>query len=265
MTSADTGLVRKYGRPPYRAALLHGGPGAPGYMAPVARELSAIAGILEPLQSAHTLDGQVVELRTQLEQHSDGPSVLIGSSWGAVLALLLAARRPGLAARLILIGSAVFDAASSTTIMPRRLERLSADDRRRCEELDAAMKSAGEAGRDQIAAEWGKLLSRADQYDPLPDVSEPIEVQYDVLKAVWADFVALRDTPGALEREFSRISAPVLVLHGEYDPHPIEGIRPMLERCLSDIRFVILSQCGHYPWQEKHARARFFELLRAEL
>jgi hypothetical protein len=40
---------RLYGRPPYRIAVLHGGPGAAGEMKPVAEALSADFGFLEPL------------------------------------------------------------------------------------------------------------------------------------------------------------------------------------------------------------------------
>jgi hypothetical protein len=50
---------RTYGITPYSIAVIHGGPGAPGQMAPVARELSRDYGVLEPLQTATTLDGQV--------------------------------------------------------------------------------------------------------------------------------------------------------------------------------------------------------------
>ncbi len=43
--------IRKYGNPPFSVAVIHGGPGAPGEMAPVARELSSRWGVLEPLQT----------------------------------------------------------------------------------------------------------------------------------------------------------------------------------------------------------------------
>jgi len=43
--------VRKWGHGPYSLAVIHGGPGAPGEMAPVARELSMSAGVLEPFQN----------------------------------------------------------------------------------------------------------------------------------------------------------------------------------------------------------------------
>ncbi|HLC23076.1 MAG TPA: hypothetical protein VJL08_01335 [Dehalococcoidia bacterium] len=49
--------LRKYGDKPYGVAIIHGGPGAPGEMAPVALELSAVTGILEPLQTATSLEG----------------------------------------------------------------------------------------------------------------------------------------------------------------------------------------------------------------
>ena len=45
---------RLYGSAPFNIAVIHGGPGAPGEMAPVARELSSLRGVLEPLQTAVT-------------------------------------------------------------------------------------------------------------------------------------------------------------------------------------------------------------------
>ncbi len=43
---------RKYGSKPYNVAIIHGGPGAPGEMTPLAQELSGDFGIIEPLQTA---------------------------------------------------------------------------------------------------------------------------------------------------------------------------------------------------------------------
>jgi len=42
---------RKYGKPPFRVAVIHGGPGAGGEMAPVVRELASDCGVLEPIQT----------------------------------------------------------------------------------------------------------------------------------------------------------------------------------------------------------------------
>ncbi len=257
--------IRKYGKPPFEFAVLHGGPGAPGYMAPVARELSRTMGVLEPLQSKDSLEGQISELRDQLSEHADPPVTLIGSSWGAVLALLLAARHGELVKKLILIGSAVFDKDSSSKIESIRLGRLSGEKRRRHERIMYEMQSKSMEDRSALMKEWGKILDEADNYDPLTKDLEIMEVQYEIFSKVWPDFIMLRDTPGYLKKEFSKIDLPTVVIHGDYDPHPIEGIRPFLEDCISDIRFHILSECGHYPWIERHARQRFFEILQNEV
>ncbi len=56
--------LRTYGNPPFSVAVLHGGPEAPGQMAPIARELSSKWGVLEPLQTATSLEGQIKEMHS---------------------------------------------------------------------------------------------------------------------------------------------------------------------------------------------------------
>jgi pimeloyl-ACP methyl ester carboxylesterase len=77
-------------------------------MAPVARRLSRNHGVLEPLQTARSVEGQIEELREALSRHSQLPAVLIGHSWGAWLSLLTAARYPEMCAKLILLSSPPF-------------------------------------------------------------------------------------------------------------------------------------------------------------
>ena len=55
-------------------------------VAPLARHLARHRGVLEPLQTATTVDGQVAELAATLRSESDGPYHLAGHSWGAMLA-----------------------------------------------------------------------------------------------------------------------------------------------------------------------------------
>ena len=58
--------LRTYGNGPFSIVVIHGGPGALGSMASVAQELASDWGVLEPLQTATSLDGQIQELRTVL-------------------------------------------------------------------------------------------------------------------------------------------------------------------------------------------------------
>src|SRR5689334_3935302 len=98
-------------------------------MAPAARELGRARGVLEPLQTKDTLDGQVTELLDVLRGHADGPAVLVGHSWGAWLALILAARHPEAVRKLILVGSGPFEGRYAAGIMETRMGRLSEDER----------------------------------------------------------------------------------------------------------------------------------------
>ena len=115
---------RKYGDPPFIVAVVHGGPGAPGEMAPVARELSQVAGVLEPLQTAATIQTQVEELRAFVKGDASLPLTLIGFSWGAWLSCILASVHPELVKKLILVSSGPFDREYASSIMKTRLRRL---------------------------------------------------------------------------------------------------------------------------------------------
>jgi pimeloyl-ACP methyl ester carboxylesterase len=234
-------------------------------MAPVARELAKTTGVLEPLQSADSLDGQIEELRTQLVDHGNPPLTVIGSSWGAILALFLVARHPRLARKAILIGSAVFDAENSSRVKTLRLERLTPANRARHDTIVRELTQTSGDEREKLFAEWADIFFDADVYDPLTKDLEVLEAQSDLNDRVWSDFKVLRDRPSVLADEFSKINVPVIVIHGEYDPHPIEGIRPFLEGCLRDVRVEMLPECGHYPWIERHAQERFFNILVREL
>src|SRR5262245_47028892 len=93
-------LARKHGIEPFRVVVVHGGPGAAGEMGPVAQRLGRSRGVLEPMQSATTVYGQVDELRVTLESLCVPPVVLIGHSWGAWLSCLVAANYPQLVRKM---------------------------------------------------------------------------------------------------------------------------------------------------------------------
>ncbi len=254
--------LRSHGTPPYRVAVVHGGPGAAGDMAAVAERLAAQRGVLEPLQMARTLDGQVEELATLLREHAQGPAVLIGYSWGAWLSLIVAARHPQLVAKVVLVGSGPFEEQYAAQIMPERLRRLSDADRDEVVSLMARLESG--AGDDTTFARMGALLSKADAFDPLPIDETSVHVDADIYGSVWPEASELRRN-GELLRLAGRVRCPVVAIHGDHDPHPAEGVRAPLSRAIADFRFVLLADCGHTPWAERAARDEFFRALEQAL
>jgi pimeloyl-ACP methyl ester carboxylesterase len=233
-------------------------------MAPVARELSRDIGVLEPLQTAASVDGQVAELAVMLYKSATPPVTLIGWSWGAWLALLTTARHPGLVERIILVGSGPFEAHYAGAIMPTRLSRLAPDERRELDALLCALAAPACDDRDATLARLGALLSGADAYDPLPTPGQAVAFQGDIYCAVWDEAEALRRS-GRLLALAATVRCPVLAIHGDYDPHPAQGVCEPLSRVVDDFRFVLLERCGHDPWIERHARDRFYGIVRREL
>lgn len=261
--------VRTYGSKPFRVVVIHGGPGALGSVAPVARHLGQSRGVLEPLQTATTLDGQVEELRRMVEQHATPPVIFIGHSWGAWLSALVTAAYPDLVRKLILVGSGPFEEQYVPTLAQNRFKRLSHEEQEEYQQILERLDR--EAGPERAASlvRLGKLSEKADAYDPIELPNDPVDLDgladpVAMYQGVWPQAASLRAT-GELLRRVATITCPVVALHGECDPHPAEGIQQPLAAWLQDFHLIILKQCGHTPWGERQAREKFYELLEQEL
>lgn len=256
--------VRKYGKPPFSVAVIHGGPGATGGMASVARELSIRRGVLEPLQMASSIDGQVAELHDVLLANAALPVTLIGHSWGAWLSLIFASTYPQLVKKLILIGCGPLKEEYASQIMETRLSRLSDEEKDTLYSLAEALTDSHILDKSIAFAEFGKLMSRADSYALLPGDGPDLMMRADINASVWGEAEVLRRS-GELLRIADRIRCPVVAIHGDHDPHPVVGVKKPLMGTIKDFRFILLEKCGHEPWRERFARGLFFEILEREL
>ncbi len=252
---------RKYGAPPFKTVLIHGGPGAPGTMEPLAELLSeASISNLEHLQLARSIEGLKGELTALLGQEADPPVVLVGHSWGAMLALLFAAEFPDQIGKLVLVASAVFDPIAAERIKPIRLARLPDDDRARARALMEKVKRAEVGGNQAAWRELGALYDQADAFDPLTLDTGLLQVDAQQNEFLWREARELRAS-GELLRIAEQVRCKVVAIHGDYDPHPAAGVERPLGEHISDFEFVMLENCGHIPWLERQARDRFLELL----
>ena len=253
----------KYGIPPYQVAVVHGGPGATGTMEPVAKVLSRHWGVLEPLQNAVTVEGQINELHMLLESCGDEPFVLIGHSWGAWLSYMLTARYPGFIKKLILIGSAPFEEKYVSEIWKTRYERLTEKERFNIQQLQKILDDPLAENKDATFSLIGKIIARVDSFNPIHS-NEIIHADYSVFQQVWNEAVELRKN-GLLLPIGRQILCPVTAIHGDYDPHHYSGVKMPLSETLNEFRFYLLKNCGHKPWQEKNARENFYDILIREL
>ena len=257
-------MVRLYGAEPVKAAVVHGGPGAPGSVACVARELGKTCGVMEPMQSKDTISGLVAELAAQIRACTQEPITLIGHSWGAWLVVFFAQAHPEMVQHLVLVGSGPFRAEYVSRIGERRLQNLTEEERLAFRRVIAELNDETFPDRDRSLQTLGALAGKADNYEPV-EVAQPgdsIPADGALYASIWPEADALR-TSGALYDALAELHCPVTVIHGEQDPHPAEGVTEPMQEQGVDFTAHILPRCGHSPFKEKHAIDRFYEILRS--
>ena len=255
---------RIYGENPYGVAVVHGGPGAPGSIAPVARELSTICGVLEPLQTKNTLDGQVEELKGILEEFGDLPIILIGWSHGATLGCLFSASYPSFVRKLIIIGTPPFEEKYAVNIGRDRLLRFNEEERAEALSLEEFIWDSVEEDKSASLARLFRMFTKIESYNMLPNRDDVVEYQLAINISVGLD-TRRKLADGELLTILPGIKCPVIAIHGDYDIRPAEGVRLPLSDAIKDFRFILLEKCGHTPWYEKYARDKFYAILKEEI
>lgn len=255
---------RIYGSQPFNVAVIHGGPGVRGEMAPVARELSKVNGALEPLQAADSIDGQIQELRVILEEQGRLPVTLIGHSWGAWLSFMVTAKYPAIVKKLILIGSGPFDEEYVPVMNETRAGRLTKEENLQMQLLMETLNDSNAPHKTEIFEKFGRLMSKVDSFHPIPSQNDLIELQPEIFEKVMKEALDLRKS-GALLNLGRKIECPVIAIHGDYDPHPFQGVEKPLSQILKSFQLYLLKDCGHNPWEELFAKDQFFEILKREI
>ncbi len=263
----ETIRVRRHGEAEPTVVVLHGGPGAPGSAAPLARALAERGvGVLEPLQRragtvALTVDRHVEDMLAVAPHRA----VYVGWSWGAMLALSFAAAHPTRVAAIVLVGCGTFHEDERRDYKQRVADLLGEDGRAREAALRGRMAEAeDEAIRDALVGELGSLFMAAETVEPLaaPSLGDDLPVDGAGNRETWDDVLRLQ-AEGIEPQRFAGIDAPVLMLHGDTDPHPGRGTCERLRPLLPQLEYVEFPRCGHEPWNERHARQPFLATLLA--
>ncbi len=157
-----------------------------------------------------------------------------------------------------MIGCPPLEEKDSYGIMETRLSRLTEEERRRFDALWKKMKDPY-FHKENAFVEVANLLSKADRYDVI-ESKESQSFDYRIFSKVWPEVEDMRSSGKLLELR-KHIRCPLIIIHGEYDPHPLESLRKSLERC----KFISLKKCGHRPWLERYAKDTFYQAIENEL
>jgi pimeloyl-ACP methyl ester carboxylesterase len=230
-------------------------------MAPVARGLADRFRVLEPWQrrgggEALTVARHVADLHELILGLRPGERpALVGSSWGAMLALAYAAAHPEFPGQLVLVGCGTFEEVARARFQANVNALMDDALQRRLEGLRSEFPDP-----DERLTTLGQLLLPLFSCDLLTTELEIAACDARGHRETMADMLRLQDG-GHYPAAFSAITAPVLMLHGALDPHPGALIRDSLAPHLPQLEYHEWERCGHYPWLERQVREQFFAML----
>ena len=239
--------VRTYGTHGPEVVVIHGGPGARGTMAPVARGLADSFRVFEPIQRGSgerplTVGRHIEDLRKVIEAMPSGCPALVGHSWGAMLAL---------AGPIALIGCGTFDTASRGVFRATCEARMDDDLRKQMQHVEMDVSDPAER-----VEQMGSLYARLYAYDPLDAEERQGTFDARAHDETWSDMIRLQ-VEGVYPAAFSAILSPVVMLHCDYDPHPGRMIYANLRDYVPQMEYRELLKCGHEPWRETTVREEF--------
>lgn len=249
--------ARTYGNHGSPVIVLHGGPGAPGGLAPLARQLAAAHRVYEPFQRRSgdtpvTVAAHVADLHAYVTEvpAARGPVALVGHSWGAMLALAYGAAYPDECPPLALIGCGTFDPVARALLTANRAARMTPAWRER--HAAAAALPDAEARLRAI----GSLYEELDNVACAAHADETVWVDGPGHEQTWTDMLRLQEA-GVYPAAFVAIKAPAIMLHGAQDPHPGRLTHARLQSYMPQLEYVEFATCGHTPWLEQWARDSF--------
>ena len=185
---------------------------------------------------------------------SEQRPILIGHSWGAMLALAYAAAHPDSLESVALIGCGTFDEAARR----RFQDELSRRTEQRIRTQLEAIEALGNA--DDRLARAGQVMLPIFSHDVGHSQLEASRCDSAAHEETWNDMLQ-RQARGDYPDAFGHITCPVVMFHGADDPHPGSLIRDTLQAHISHLQYQELARCGHYPWLELHARDDFIRHL----
>lgn len=255
--------VRVHGKSGPDVVVLHGGPGAQGSVASLAASMAPWARVHEPIQRRAGIFPLTVEQHAEdLFRVAPKRAVYIGHSWGAMLALSYAAKYPGTVSSVVLVGCGCYDETCREEYARRLRGALGPAGTARVEDLERRLAEAKDAAwRDSLFGQIGDTIERAQAVDPLGVTVADTTPDAAGHQETWADVIRLQKE-GIEPVRFAGITCPVLMLHGDRDPHPGTMIRDSLRPYIPQLAYIGIHDCGHLPWLERHGREPFYRSLR---
>lgn len=184
--------------------------------------------------------------------------VLLGHSWGAVLALEYALRYPKRVSHLILMNPAPVSTSDVAVLRKAYLEKLGADRDRQKEIVASAAYQAGdpEAVTARYRIHFKPALKRSEDYEKLIATMRAGFIRQGkegIVKARAVEDQLYRDTWQLagydLLPKLRTLSIPTLIIAGDQDFIPVE-VSEHIARAIPNATLVTIKDCGHFAYLE---------------
>ncbi|WP_236212349.1 alpha/beta fold hydrolase [Metapseudomonas otitidis] len=193
-------------------------------------------GASDKPETVYSLDFFVAALRGLLDTLDIQRCVLVGNSLGGAIAIQLALDEPRRVSRLVLMAPGGLMEKEQYYLQMEGIQKMGA---------------AFANGELNDAAGMRRLLG-LQLFDPALISDETVEERVAVVQQQPRCVLSTMQVPNLTER-LAELACPILGFWGMNDRFcPVSGAQTMMERCRA-IRFVLLSECGHWVMVEHRA------------
>lgn len=202
-----------------------------------------------------TLDSEVADLDRVREHFHLASMVLLGHSWGAVLALEYALRHPERVSRMILMNPAPASSKDREQLRKDWLDKRAKDmEQRRVIAETAAYKSGDpDAVTAYYRVHFKPALAREADYEKLIARLKASFGKEGILKARAIEDRLMTETWAKpdydLLPKLKKLNIPTLVISGDHEFIP-SATAEHISQALPHARMVILKNCGHFTYLE---------------
>lgn len=205
-----------------------------------------------------TLESDVEDIERVRRHFGLDAPVLLGHSWGTVLALEYALRHPTRVSQLVLMNPAPASAADLALLRKSYLEKLGADMDRQRQILSGDAYQAGdpEAVTARYRIHFKPALTRPEDYEKLMVRMKAAffsQGSAGILKARAVEDRLMRDSWQVASYDLMPmlrgLRIPTLVLAGENDFIPVE-VSEHIVRAIPGAKLVVIEGCGHFAYLE---------------
>ena len=213
------------------------------------RSAGLSSGHLEPEHL--TLDMHVADLEALRAFHGLEQMVLLGHSWGGLLALHYALRHPEHVKALLLCAPAPYNAHWLQQFRDSIQRNQTESDRAELARIEAM---PGFAANDPPLVErWFRVLFHAYFHNPELAESLAMHMTEETVEKLDVTGTHFHPMDGCdLTDALSNIQCPTFITGGRYDMLPVEALEAMAQR-MPAARLEIFQQSGHYPFVEENA------------